>query len=179
MGRHWVVAIGLVASVGCRRNFDPRPEHGDGQGSSGDSDAGSSAPMDAPRACIQAHTVACAAAGGTCDGDICTITAGLVGGASCPAMTCKVICGANRCDTNTDLICAPGGVCDFQCAGANSCVQENFVCAGATCELHCAGENSCIQSQVNCNGGTCTERCCGTFACSQSTCSTCGAGTCP
>ncbi len=172
------MAIGLVASVGCRLGFDPvAAAADDGPVSTGD-DAGF-VPMDAPRACTPAHVTACAAAGGTCDADICTITPGLSGGASCPAMSCKVICGPNRCSSVSDLVCAPGGVCDFQCTGPNSCLQENVICTGATCELHCVGANSCLQISVDCTGGTCTEHCCGTFACSQSTCSTCGTGTCP
>jgi hypothetical protein len=123
---------------------------------------------------------ACMAAGGTCAGNVCTITTGDTARVVSPAgMECHVNCsiGDDACKMGVD--CTAATKCVVFCTGMNACVDAAVLCNADTnsCNVTCTGDNACRNGGIVCGGGPCQGTCIGANAC-QSGGVICGAGTC-
>lgn len=136
---------------------------GGAAGASGTAGAGGAPP-------VPCATANCAAAGGTCEDDICVI--GCTGPdciPRCPkGLACKIECGATSCNKGID--CLDARSCDITCL-QESCRGE-VKCAGDACSVHCNGVNSCGQSPITCDARSCVIDCpanqsCGVLHCTE------------
>jgi hypothetical protein len=117
---------------------------------------------------------ACSAAGGTCMGDVCAITApaGPAGvqcpdgelcdiscddQGSCPTINCKhaagciISCDANNSCAGAEIDCGGPGGCTMYCKGGDTCVNDDFVCpnTGTGCDVECCGIGACSNNSGN------------------------------
>jgi len=162
----WLCAVLAVAS--CRQLLGiDTPVIGDagddGHPSDGSRDARSSVP-DTPPVCDAAK---CAAAGGTCTGDACSITVNTAGATdvTCPQDEfCEIFCtNASACGS---IDCSKSDGCLIACDPTSSCDGISIDCAdGAGCTIYCTGDNSCDNDQFTCSGSGCDVECCGVGTC--------------
>lgn len=124
-------------------------------------DAGSPetpAPAPVPTPTPSVCDARCAAAGGACNGDVCTFvcqgTAACKDDLSCPpGMPCKVSCtGKDAC---RGVTCRDATSCIIECTSGDPACNGRVTCAGPSCAVTC-GVNGCKEDEVRCCADTCT-----------------------
>ena len=117
-------------------------------------DAGAVSDARPPDASLATCTTgACGAAGGTCIGNVCTIT-GSGSAITCPAgMSCEVDCTQGGSCQN-GVTCGLATSCYLRCTAMNACGGSGIDCGAGGCRIDCTVNHACDNQVVV---GACTR----------------------